>query len=559
MRGGRARSAWALVALLAGCGPRVTEVPLDDLEFELLFLITADASVERLRLAETTARAGEPGALPGAVLAGHEERFFLIALSREALDAAMPGRITGPEAKVILRLERPPPRPTYQSTAGEEVQDLALALPPGTEIFTGPARADGAVDTGALERVTLASSLLADKVTLVARIDSEHCRRPSQSGLTPFAADEAPLAQAEPTAQLQDMEWLDARRVLLSTALQVVVIERGAPYVPTERPLGPGGGGNWLSLLDFGPVPPGELIRGIVVLPPGPDGARAVFVHGGVLTGPGAPPEGYGWIRRARWTPAGIEWVPEPRLLVTHGVTAGLPDGDGVLFGLEDNYLARWSPTNTATVTFEHRFASRNPPEDQIFAIERTPDPAFPLLASTRGAIHTFTATPAGWSTREVEQTRILAPELYKPYALAAVLGPQGHLQTWVATQIGDVLWRAELPLDFSALKPAYPPRFTPCSSASTDGTLAYERRDVADVALQDGYALLTYSDCSALVQIRQAEPDGAQPHCVTLIPPAGEVPTHLDDARDFRHRVITRPGMAVVGTSRGGLYITEW
>ena len=549
----------ALVAALVGggCGPRITEVALDDLDFEYLFLVTADEASETLRVAQAVARR-DGSTLPGATLEGHERRFYLVSLSAAALEAALAGLAAEAATDVTLAAMRPPPQPRYLTDAGQEVQDLAMALPPGTRVFTGPTRDQAQLDLGALEEVPLASSLLMDRLTLSARVDTEFCRRAGQGGLKAFAAEPTPLLASEPELSLTDLEWLDADHVLVSTAQRLAVVQRGAPFVATPRQR-PSDRGSWVGLTDFGPVPRGEQIAGFVLLPADAAGRRVVLVHGGFPPGPERQPPGYGWLRVAEVNAGGLRWQGEARIEVTRYVVDGAVTAQGdVALGADGNHALRWV-VGTSTATREHTFSTRNPVDDRVFRIVRTDHADYPLVASTRGQIHTFSVPAMGWTSQHVEQTRILAPELYRPYGLAADRDPQGNLRIWSATHIGDVLWQPDRLTDFNALKLVFPPRFTPCSSASTDGTLAYERRDITDVALQDGYALLTYHDCSALVQIQRAEPGAAAPQCVTLIPPAGEVPRHLDDVRAFRRRVITRPGRAVVGTADGGLYITEW
>ncbi|MCA9550985.1 MAG: hypothetical protein KC933_13205 [Myxococcales bacterium] len=542
--------------LVAGCGPRITEFPLDDLKYDYLFLVTYSGEATPLRIVDGT---DDPAGLPGVVLVDGEDDAMVVAFTEEDLRAHVPGLLPGQRAEVSLRLDAPVDSPTFKSQIGDPVQEVWAPLPPGTLVHRRER-------VGApFEALTLHDSLVASLLTLVVRVDPEFCRRPDQSPLMPFAGVANPLGpEGDDDVHLSDLAWVDDDTVLVGTFQRLALVRRGQSFTPGPRD-GPSSVSNWLALADFGPVAPGLAISGFVLLEPDAAGTRTVVVFGG--TGPRHDPDAVGWVRFAQLTADGLRWRDDLRLDAPRTVTDGAKDTNGdVVLGLEANAVLRWR-VGTSTLTRDVVLETRNMPADEVFRLIATGNPRYPLVASTRGTIHTYSMQRGEWVARWIEQTRVLSPELYRPFGLASVVHGD-DVEVWTSTHIGDVLWSPSAGVDIRPLSPRFPPRFTPCASATTDGILIYERRDVSDVVVQDGYAILAYSDCSALVQIRVSEPDATQPWCATLVAPGEQdasgqwvqaLPAHVSKIEDFRKKLIARPGEAVVGTDQGGLYTTRW
>lgn len=560
----RARATTSLVpALLAlGCQMQVTEVPLDDLEFDYAFLVSTDEEGEVRRVVGEVGLRNGPGRLPAVRLDSGVSRFFLLTLTEEALLEAVP--TFDPERASELELRGtegrdPPSREVYD----EPSNSVRVALPERFGVHAGVVDEQGVLDPASLEPTALDSTRLRSTLLLVVPVLRERCARLGQTGLRPFAATVDTLSDSFGEIGLVDLAWVDDDRILAVGHAVIALLDRGQPFVREDKlPGAPSTPHLWLGLNEVVPaLEEREHIAAAALAPTaGPDGRRELLVVGGVAPDPfmGAEPT-RGWVRRAWLSEAGLEWADEPQTglgLFAREVTY-LDDGRVMIGGHRGRFWVRETPSAS--------FEPLTPPpplavpmDDDVSNIVATGHEDFPIVVGTKGALHLWEVERGRWQTNSIEQQIVLSPEPLKFLGTDTVIEADGGLGIYASTQNGDLIWRPDRLTPWEYPELPYPPRFAQCASATNDDRLLYERRPVNALEVEDGYVHMAYGDCSALVTMKK--PDSIEePLCISLVPVEGEQVLHLSDKMAFREVLASRPNAVAVGTVRGGVYVTEW
>lgn len=567
----RVKAGIATVALfgLLSCSPKVTEVPLDGLEGAYVFMVVADDAGLPLRVvaAVGAGTAGEGISLPSTAFKGRETQFFLLSVRADELRALLPAFDPLRVAEMELLRTPPPAQPTYESRDPSVPSRIALALPPGVAVFKGLPAGQGTVALEDLERTPLTATPLGARLTLMVPVTAEACRPSQQTDLRPFAATAEPLKGAVAgNLALSWLTWLNDDRLLVAGASIVTWVDRGEAlpaYEPGRSATEPD---RWMHLEQVVPMENQGYIAS-AALSPLPDalGRREILLVGGkprASEGTTTPTITYGWIRRGWLQDEGLSWDPSFVQLLPDFSSSVEFSADGRAFvGTQGAHI--WSRTAT-----QAEFVRADPgpkhfrPSDNndVQRLRATEHPRWTMIASTSSGFHLWDKTQETWSNELIEQDGILAEEALKFNGIDSHL-EDDDFRVFMSTQLGTMVWRTRPGQDWKQDSLPYPPRFRPCASATPDEQekLAYLRRDIAALEVQDGFIYLAHGECSALVMVKEPA-EANEPLCVALLPVEGEpVSVLTGDLQGGRTLLAARPSAVAVASPSGGIYLTEW
>ncbi len=585
-----------LLGLGLGCQPQVTESSLQGLGYSYVFLVTADAGSDPKR-AIAAVGLSSGARLPSVELLPGEERFFIVTIKESDLRRLIPGL----DARRIARLElflddKPPEVPRFTGDPMAREPFMLVAAPDATQVHglenDEGLQADGESPVpGDVVIKELPSSRLAKKLTLKVPVVAEHCLRPSQTGLLAFGDRLDIYAPAGGYALIEKLIWLSDTRILVVGILGITWVDRDAPLPPYD-PADAGRFGRWLRLSGSSDFAEHERISSAALSESvDSEGRQTLLVTSGI---PGATiGDSLGRVRRAWLGPEGLQWQDTPPMPLAFARPGGevvtlFPeeielDGAGNAYvGTEEGRV--WQGTITSTsFTFVlpqpvHFFGDDLGgvgDQDSISRIRRADDTEGSIIIGTEGGLHFRAPGQQGWDDEEYLRPVVLEPEPFRFQGIDTS-NDSGQLRTYLGARTGEFLWKpSRSGIEYRPTL-AYPPRFKPCSTGTSDGQLAYQRRAISALDYEDGFIHMIFGECSAMVLLEDPKIVKGEeaPTCITLVTPVEDV---MDQVRslmgdstlmpirqiftglDRRSALATRPGALAIGTTGGWIYVSEW